>query len=272
MASGAYAQIPNGGFENWTSMGLYDDPNGWITFNGLTSLAGASPSCAQGSPGAVGSYYATVTTQNTSFGLIQGIITTGNSSTGETGFAYTSRPGALTGQWQYGIQPQDTGMVVAYFSKWNPGTQHADSVGVGVALLTGNLSGWSSFSVPIQYFSSSVPDTAYVFVASSLDNPVAGSFVKIDALGFGGSVGIAETSDNADIEVYPSPATHVLNIVATGSIKEVRVRDMTGRMVKQQTVAGQRLELDVADLNTGRYLVELLLADGSRAVRNFVKE
>jgi hypothetical protein len=253
-------------------MGGYDDPTGWITFNGLTSLAGASPSCAQGSPGAVGSYYATVTTQNTSFGVIQGIITVGDAASGATGFAYSSRPGALTGQWQYGIQSGDQGMVAVYLSKWNPGTQSADSVGAGVALLTGTVSGWSAFSVPIQYFNSNDPDTAYVVVASSMNDPVAGSFVKIDALGFGGSAGIAEASAKANIKVYPSPATRVLNVVATGSMKEVRVLDMTGRVVMEKAVAGQQIELDVADLNTGRYLLELRLADGSRAVRNFVKE
>lgn len=37
IAGAAFAQIPNGGFENWTPSGLgYEDPDSWITWNVLT--------------------------------------------------------------------------------------------------------------------------------------------------------------------------------------------------------------------------------------------
>lgn len=274
LAVNANAQIPNGSFENWmTPTGAtYQDPVGWITFNGLTSLAGASPSCEQGSPGAVGNYYANLTTRNTAFGLIAGIIISGDGTTGTSGFAYNSRPAALTGQWQYGIQPLDTGMVIVYFTKWNATTQSSDSIGGGFAPVLGSHSGWTPLNIPITYFSSANPDTAIVGVFSSMNSPVEGSFIKIDALGFGVSTGVAETADAAEIGIYPSPATNVVNVVADQPIAEVDLLDMTGRIVLKQSASAKSAIVDIADLNSGRYLVQLRMADGTRQVRSMVKQ
>lgn len=253
-------------------MGTYDDPDQWITFNGLTSLGGAEPSCAQGSPGAVGSHYATVTTRSTTFGIIPGLISVGNASTNKAGFAYTSRPATLTGQWQYGIQAGDSGMVVAYFTKWNTATQHADSIGGGAALITGSHTGWTPLNISISYFSGANPDTAYVVVASSIRTPMAGSFIKIDALAFGTSSGIAQAPEKAVVSLYPSPASSVVNVVADQPIQQVDVMDMTGRTVMEKGTNAPNITLDVADLKPGRYLVQLRLANGERPVRSMVRE
>lgn len=268
----AVAQIPNGGFEDWTTVSTYQEPNGWITFNGLATIGGGDPTTEQGTPGAVGSYFAKVTTRNTAFGMIQGVLITGDVSTGSTGFAYASRPAAFTGQWQYGIQPQDTGMVAVYFSKWNTTTQHSDSIGAGVALVLGSLSGWNAMNIPITYFSSATPDTAYIGVFSSMNSPVEGSFIQLDDLGFGAASGIEETKAAAAIRVFPSPATTVLNVVSDKQIEEVDLLDMTGRIVLKHNASAKAATVDLDDLNTGRYLVQLRMEDGTRNVRSFVKE
>lgn len=267
----ALAQIPNGGFETWNTVGTYQDPAQWITFNALTSLAGAQPSCAQGSPGAVGSYYATVTTRNTAFGMIQGIMTLGDANSGSTGFAYSSRPAALTGKWQYGIQPTDSGFVAIYLTKWNTVTQHSDSVGGGAATAIGTLSGWQNLNVPIQYFNAMNPDTAYIIVASSLNSPVEGSFIKIDDLGFGAASAIGELDQVSGLRIFPSLATDEVNVTADSPIADLMVMDLTGRSVLEQAVGAQQASVDVADLSTGRYFLQVRMVDGKRQVRSFVK-
>ena len=273
-AGTSLAQVPNGGFENWTTVGTYQDPDGWITFNGLTSLAGASPSTAQGSPGAVGSHYATVTTQNTvSFGVIQGILISGDGTTGTAGFSYASRPGSMTGQWQYGIQPADTGIVAVYLTKWNTTTLTADSVGGGAVEVVGSLSGWHPLNIPITYFTSATPDTAIIAVISSSTNtPVAGSFIKVDDLGFGVASGVAEVEQVPSLRIYPSPATDILNITAASPISDIEVMDLTGRTVVRKALGASVSTLGVADLPTGRYLLQVRMADGKRQVRSFVKQ
>lgn len=274
MATGTMAQIPNGGFEDWTDMSSYVDPDGWITFNALTSLIpGTSPSCEQDSPGAVGSYYATITTRNvTGLGLLPGIIVTGDVNTGETGFPYASRPEALTGKWQHGIQALDTGMVMVYLTKWNSVTQEADSVGGGVILVLGNLSGWNNLNVPIDYFSTATPDTAYVGIISSLNSPVAGSFISVDDLGFNGVAAVAEQEGPVAIRLYPSPVQDKLQVSADRPVREWSILDLTGRQVMQQGVHAQQWEVDLSALHTGRYLVQLVFADGSRQTRSIVKD
>lgn len=274
-ATTASAQVPNGGFEDWyTPDGAsYQDPVGWITFNGFTSIIPGSPaSCEQGTPGAVGASYATVTTRTvTGFGTIPGIIITGDGNTGNSGFPYASRPAALTGQWQYDIHPQDTGMVVVYFSKWNNATQESDSVGGGAAMIMGVQNGWTNLNIPITYFNTDTPDSAFIAVSSSLNAPQAGSFVKVDDLGFGVSTAVEEATATA-LRLFPSPATDVLNIAAEQRIAEVKVLDMAGRTVLEQGAATAQLQLNVANLHEGQYLVQLIMANGERLVRPFVKQ
>lgn len=269
----ATAQVPNGGFEQWADSGTYQYPVGWITFNAITALAGADPSCEQSSPGVMGSYYATVTTRNTAFGLFQGILTTGDAATGTAGFPFASRPATFTGKWQYEIQPQDTGMVVVYLTKWNTATQISDSVGGGAVQLTGSLSGWSDMVIPIAYFNSATPDTAYIVIASSTNNAVEGSFVKVDDLGFGVVSGIDEAAVTPEvIKLFPSPATDVFTVSAERPLRQVNVLDMTGRTVLEQAANRAQLTLNIADLRAGRYLVQVQFADGDRQVRSLVKQ
>ncbi len=269
----ASAQVPNGGFETWNTVDTYLDPANWVTFNSVTALGGVAPSCEQGSPGAVGSHYATVTTRNTAFGLFPGIIISGDGTTGSTGFAYSSRPASLTGKWQYGIQPLDTGLVVVYFTKWNNATQSSDSVGGGAVQVLGTLSGWNNMSIPISYFSSAIPDTAFILIASSMNAAVEGSFIKIDDLGFSTVSGIEEEAlaDQA-IKLFPSPARDAVTISAERPIQQVKVMDMTGRTVLEQGANTAQLSMNVADLKSGRYLVQLQFANGDRQVRSLVKQ
>lgn len=273
MASGAYAQIPNGGFENWTDMGTYQDPTDWITLNAVPAMIpGSALSCEQGSPGAIGAHYATVTTRNiTGIGIWPGIIVTGDIGTGNTGFAYTGRPSALTAQLQYGIQQGDSGIVMVYLTKWNTATQQADSIGGGALLLMGSVGSWTTVTVPIEYFSGANPDTAYVAVASSFNSPVAGSFVKVDGLGFGGTADVAEQA-MVDFLAYPTPTRGLLNVAAQRPFDQVEVLDMTGRSVQSEAVHAGQATLDLSDLMAGRYLVRLTFANGDRQVRSIIKQ
>ena len=273
IAGTASAQIPNGGFENWVTPAgtTYQDPTGWVTFNNLTSLGGASASCEQGSPGAVGAHYATVTTRSTTFGAIPGIISVG-SSTGNTGFAYTSRPGSLTGQWQYGIQAGDSGMVVVALTKWDPTGDSARVVGGAVAIATGTLSGWHAINSAFVYQTTETPDSAFVLVASSIGTAVVNSFIKVDDLGFSGSsTGIAE-AEASTLQVYPSPVKDCLNLSSGVAMGGLTVVDVTGRTVMQQAANGTNAVMNVDALQHGRYLVVVHMADGKQYVRSFVKE
>ncbi|HRN38405.1 MAG TPA: T9SS type A sorting domain-containing protein [Flavobacteriales bacterium] len=277
MLAPASAQIPNGGFEQWVTPtgATYQDPVGWITFNGLTSLfPGMGLSCEMGSPGAVGSHYATVTTREaTGVGVIPGAIAVGDGVTGRTGFAYTNRPATFTGQWQYNIQPNDSGIVSVVLMKWNPGTQESTVVGGAVLLLQGSISGWQPINATLQYETAETPDSAFVTVISSVGSvPVTGSFIKVDALALSGVfTGVGE-QDGAQARIFPTLASDQLNVEVQAPLHAVAVIDLTGRAVMFKPAGGLSTKLDVSGLKPGRYMVQVELTDGKRVVRSFVKQ
>ncbi|MEO8734253.1 MAG: T9SS type A sorting domain-containing protein, partial [Flavobacteriales bacterium] len=102
---------------------------------------------------------------------------------------------------------------------------------------------------------------------------VEGSTISLDNLSFGGAAsGIQEVQTSVGLRVYPTLATDVLNLIADQPLAEVDVLDLTGRNLISQATQAENLALNVSGLNTGRYLVQIRLADGRRLVRSFVKQ
>ena len=105
LAIRTFAQIPNNGFENWTSMGNYSIPNSWGCLNDMTASKGIY-TCEKGTPGDPGNYYLKLTSKTvTGSGVVPGIAVCGtlDQTTKKPlkGFAFNQRPVSLTGNWQY---------------------------------------------------------------------------------------------------------------------------------------------------------------------------
>jgi hypothetical protein len=270
--SPAMAQVPNGGFENWTSVDGHFDPDGWIVTNDATAPLGVI-SGDQGTPGAVGSFYAKVTTYPVPGvgGIIPGALIAGDVASETPGFTYTERPEALNGSIQYSIQPGDQGTILVVLKLGSV------AVGEGGLYLTGSHDGWMSFSIPVAYNDpTTYPDTAYITITSSASNGVAGSTISIDNLSFGaltgGGAGIQEQQASVGLHVFPTLTSDVLNVIAHQALAQVEVLDMTGRRLIRKATNSESIDLDVSGLHTGRYLVQVYLADGRRLVRSFVKQ
>ena len=74
--------------------------------------------------------------------------------------------------------------------------------------------------------------------------------------------GIADYN-NAALQVYPVPAKDQLNIVASENILNVKLVDLTGRVVYQNAQVGNStLEVSVNHLNEGIYFVQIQTAKG----------
>lgn len=274
-SAAALAQIPNGGFENWTTPpgASYQDPDQWITFNAITSMIpGMGLSCEKVTPGTAGSSCVKVTTREAvGIGLMPGVIAIGDIMTGATGFPYTARPASCTGQWQYGIQPSDTGTVVVVFTKWNAGTQASEAIGGGALFITGTATGWQAMNMPLEYVSTANPDSAFVMVASSVGNGAVGSWVQLDALAFSGTATSISEQQPQVLQVYPSPATSYLTVVGARPMTGITILETTGRTVMNVAVNGPDTDIDVASLPQGRYFIRVNMADGTQAVSSFLK-
>ena len=283
----ALAQIPNGSFEDWTTLDTYVYPDHWLNSNSFTAVYFGITTCEEGTPGAAGNAYARITSKGVSDqGVMSGyLITRAMPVAGENveaGFPFTDRPDALHGQWQYGIQPTDSGYVGVAVSKWNPATQVHDIIGEGTLFIPeGTVSTWESFSVPLTYSSPLTPDTALIMFFSSISmiddgtaTGVEGSFMLIDDLQFsgGGSMGFAETNLRTELTIAPSPARDELQVRTTLWIADITVTDMAGRQVMEHHANAPQAVLGIGTLQPGTYLLTAHMADGQRMVSKFMKE
>ena len=97
-----------------------------------------------------------------------------------------------------------------------------------------------------------------------------------DALGYIDTANDCSTASVKDvsfynIDVYPNPASNVINVRSEFTIDNLSVLDLTGRTVKQQISNNKEFSLDVSDLAKGIYLVKLTSGD-KEAVTKFIKK
>lgn len=74
-----------------------------------------------------------------------------------------------------------------------------------------------------------------------------------------------------NIDVYPNPASNVINVRSEFTIDNLSIFDLMGRTVKQQISSNKEFSLDVSDLSKGIYLVKLSSGD-KEAVTKFIKK
>lgn len=73
-----------------------------------------------------------------------------------------------------------------------------------------------------------------------------------------------------DLKLYPNPAIDKINISSIESINQVRIYDISGRIVSKSSPNSSNFNLDIADLNKGVYLVKLNSGD-KEATTKFIK-
>lgn len=78
-------------------------------------------------------------------------------------------------------------------------------------------------------------------------------------------------SSSANISIYPNPVNDVLNISSPDfELQSVIVTDINGRIVKESKANNTNTEINVSDLNSGVYFINVKTTDGS-VVKKFIK-
>ncbi|MCD6010850.1 MAG: type sorting protein [Flavipsychrobacter sp.] len=92
----------------------------------------------------------------------------------------------------------------------------------------------------------------------------------------GGAKGIstapAEIAEVEKINVYPNPATSIMNIQLPDGVSVINVYDIMGKKVFQQPASAITMEINVAQWPVAQYIVEAIYADGHKDVTRFVKQ
>lgn len=264
--SKAQAPIPNGGFEDWSSMGMYDNPDNWTTLNDMTSSM-ETFTCLQGTPGNPGSAYIKLTSKTIGVGVIPGIAVCGkideSTMQSTTGFSYTDRPQNLTGKWQHMIFGTSQGFIDVQLTRWDVQQQTRITVASAHKNLTGMAMSWAAFTIPLSYVDGGDPDTCIIVLAASGAVPANNDYLWVDALDFTGTVtGISNIADDKSINMFPNPANNFLSIDLSsfGNSKvSVQISDVLGRIVKieKQMDANEKTIIDIAKLPRGNYILKV---------------
>jgi hypothetical protein len=203
LSTTAFAQIPNPGFENWTSgscdLGLYsyNNPNGWGSINVLTCPGGGF-TCVEANAANAhsGSHALELTTISIFSQIAPGIIATGviNQSTQNVdgGFALTTRPDKLIGWYKYlPVNPDTFSVFVDIFSGATTGLV----TGTGSISSPATVSTYTKFVVNIPYTSGLPSDSAKITILSSPgQDGQPGTKLYIDDLSFVSCAGFAATA------------------------------------------------------------------------------
>jgi hypothetical protein len=283
---GSLAQIPNYGFETWTSL-TYNNPTSWDNINSTTTASGIYTT-EQGTPGVTGSSYLKLTTKNIiGVGVVPGIAVSGtiNKTTLKpvSGFAFNQRPTSLTGSWQYMVYSAkgvaDSGYIDIQLTRWDATMSMRDTV-VGVHYrLPGMKMKWNAFSIPLAYVDNvNYPDSAVITLSASGSTPTAKDFLYVDNLAFSGTqltTGIAGISGNKKFNVYPNPASDKINFelpVTNNSKADIQILNLQGIIVKsiKDVDATSTISVDISGLPTGNYILKAV--SNNVFVSRFIKE
>lgn len=109
-------------------------------------------------------------------------------------------------------------------------------------------------------------DDEMVSNETSITFTVTASATYIAVFGFDDNV----EENTAVGQIFPNPFTSSISIKAKNDIKSVRVYDFYGRLLKEQSVSGMQLDLDLSELSAGAYLLQVDYGD-SRSVHRIMK-
>jgi len=254
MLSVSSAQIPNAGFETWTS----GSPTGWTT-NNVTSV---DTPITQSTDAHSGTYAMQGTVVVLSISRVVAYYT----PITWAGFAISARYGSLKGYYKFSsIGGDSLEVAVIYFKN---GTGNASGLfGTGVS-----VSSYTQFTVPITFVSSAAPDSAWIeiLISSSSGMTHAGSTFKIDDLSFGPVTDVQESFSVkpamfALSQNYPNPfnpSTMISYQIPNNDRVRLEIYDVMGRtlttLVNEEKPAGQyTVPFDGSKFTSGIYFYRI---------------
>ena len=113
----------------------------------------------------------------------------------------------------------------------------------------------------------SVPSNVYQIAIEGEAN--YGYSTVVDYFTINGTLSLNKI-DNNPIKMYPNPTSQTLNLSHTSSITNVRILNVLGQEVLVKTMDSNEITLDVTNLQTGTYMVEITAQDG-RSVQKLIK-
>ncbi|MEI6695304.1 MAG: T9SS type A sorting domain-containing protein [Bacteroidota bacterium] len=260
------AQIPNNGFENWTSFGNCLEPTGWFSTNMADTNASYFPVTRSTDhfPASVGSYSIRLES-NPLLTVPQkwGMAWPGDVKGSDyPTFHVIGHPSSFCGYYKFFPQNNDTMRI--FICLFSGGTE------VTQAKITSSAtaSSWTSFSIPIPSYTNA--DSARIFLSSFYsDGPLAvqgNSILYVDNLSFDNLITSIQdqTSDYTPISLYPNPASDIVKLkINNSNITDLKltIYNVMGVLVKTEILRKDNLKINTVDLSNGIYLLAIKSKD-----------
>lgn len=252
-----HAQIPNGGFENWTlDIDGNLNPDGWNTTNSSPLV-----NISQYTPAHSGNYSMQAVAFNPGFGMLAGVA--------NIDFPCSQQPTQLSACVMTTVMPGDFVYIILAM-------RNGDSI-VSAPLnctfkIDSNITQFTCLTFPIVYQSPLAPDSASIIIAAgNYTSAQLGTSVIIDDLSFGFGAGIEEHAGNTTTlgQNFPNPTNRStifpLHLTQPDDVT-ITVYDVRGRVVHQvvsENLASgeQQIELPTDELPAGVYSCSFRGAD-----------
>jgi len=254
--------IPNSEFDNWTSHGSYDDPDGWKTPNQFIAQVNEAV-VFKSSDAYSGNFSAKLETRNLlGFADAPGLLTLADIYVDILSLDYNISGGLplnenvqkLTGMYKYEGVDNDSATVLIYnFKRDNQG--NIDTIGLGFGYLH-DASEWTPFTVEMGYLNSHVPDTFNVIILSSGPEFHPGSILYVDSIAIETNTGIIQLDkERININIYPNPTTDYVYF-STDNKEDNRtltIFDIKGKMISSHKFQSKEIKISTSKLPTGIY-------------------
>jgi|GEM_PF-454972 len=253
--------LPNPGFEDWTTTGTYEDPDGWTTANSYSTLVGVQLTTKANTPADVHSGNFALKTETVFIPQanqpVPGLVTTGTlqitTQTIDGGTPYTSRPDSIGGWYKYAPTGDDSAYITFFLFSFFRDT-------IGRAIFAGGTTNgvYRWFSAPVEYEMPDNPYTAFfVITPSPRYGAEAGSVLWLDDMEIIFATGIKDNEAGNSINIYPSVVKDKLIIdnPVEGRLL-LTITDETGRLVLNTYLNIDRNEIHV-DLPSGAYIASI---------------
>ena len=256
----SYAQIPNGGFENWTG----GNPDGWTTNN----VTGYLELVTQSNDAHSGSSSAKMEMKIAMSSLMQPVLFAGPFL---EGIPVTQRHSTLNFYYKY-APTTSTVYLTVVVGMYKSGT----FIGSGVAGTKNSASSYTKLTAQISYFDQSVPDKATIYITlidSFFNLQSAGTIALLDDIYFDQPTDVKDQeSFNLSYSLsqnYPNPfnpSTKISWQLPSGCWQTLKVYDVLGNeiavLVDEYKPAGSyETEWNIANLPSGVYIYQLRAGD-----------
>lgn len=262
--TGTSQKIINYNFEDFDTLQL-DIPSGWQIASDAPVNITPLPPVSRTTDAAEGQYAVKLETMNAPAANlpVSAAIATQQTGGGQNrpGFPVYYRCQTFNGYYKY--QPVGADTMNLYIQMFKNGNVIANSyMQVGAA-----TNGYVQFSLPINYYTTDIPDSGAIYIRNSMYSPGSGTVLLVDALGFDGFTGVdnetaAKTYDKNGVRLYPNPTANRLIIhfeKVLSDFSTVELYNFNGAVVLTENLpAGVDIAgIDVSALPSGFYLVKL---------------